>query len=191
MIHNSKATVDVVEPPVSQSSSPESLVTASVVASAMLILSLCYRAPRRWPCAQLSLCHSARSVRPIIRAQAFAAILAQQLKLLARVHKSILLLLSYCTLCHLFAHHQLLVLSLRTCHLAVPCQSSPGRCRPVEALLYLLVCLRTLTRAKSKKKATRDRRLRRAGLDEPVRYRLQITAAPPATRRYNNCSAPA
>ena len=31
------ATVDVVEPPVSQSSSPESLVTASAAASAMLI----------------------------------------------------------------------------------------------------------------------------------------------------------
>ena len=80
--------LDVVEPPVSQSSSPASFVIASVVASAMLILSLCYRAPRRWPCAQLSLCHCARSAcDQLFVAQAFAAILAQQLKLLARVHK--------------------------------------------------------------------------------------------------------
>ena len=77
------------------------------------------------PCAQLlnvtvSLC--ARSAcDELFVAQAFAAILAQQFKLLARVRKSIDAALAYCTLCHLFAHHQLLVLGFRT--LAVPGQS--------------------------------------------------------------------
>ena len=175
--------LDVVEPPVSQSSSPASFVIASAAASAMLTLSLCYRAPRRWPCAQLSLCHSARSAcDQLFVAQAFAAIWAQQLKLLARVHKPIGAALGYCTLCHLFAHHQLLVLGFRTCRLAVPVQSSPGRFRQVERFCFCLVCVPLVHRQNSKK-ATRDRRLRRAGLDEPVRCRLQITAAPPATRR--------
>jgi len=35
----------------------------------------------------------------------------------------------------------------------------------------------------TQKKATEIARLRRAGLKEPVRYSLQVTAAPPATRR--------
>ena len=80
--------LDVVEPPVSQSSSPASLATASVVASAMLILSLCYRAPRRCRVHSWSLWHCARSAcDQLFVAQAFAAILAQHLELLARVHK--------------------------------------------------------------------------------------------------------
>ena len=103
----------------------------------MLILSLCYRAPRRWPCAQLSLCQCARSAcDQLFVAQAFAAILAQQLKLLARVHRSIAAALGYCTLCHLFAHHQLLVSVFRTCRRAVSRQSAPRRSRPVGALFF-------------------------------------------------------
>ena len=66
------------------------------------------------PCAQLSLCHSARSVcdQLYIVAQAFAALLAQQLELLARVHRSTAAALGYCTPCHCDFSHSALVLSL-------------------------------------------------------------------------------
>ena len=62
------------------------------------------------PCAQLSPCHSARSVcDQLVVAQAFAAIWAQQLELLARVHRSTAAALGYCTPCHCDFSHSALV----------------------------------------------------------------------------------
>ena len=129
----------------------------------------------------LSLCEI--SMRPN-EVRTFSRLLAQQLKLLARVHKSISLLLVYCTLCHFAEHHLAAPLSFRTCRPGVSRQSSTGWFRPVEALLFFASVFTHVNPLESNSKKGHQRSLFEPhGLNEPVRCILQITAAPPTTRR--------
>ena len=103
------------------------------------------------PCAQLSLCHSARSVcDQLFVAQAFAAIWAQQLKLLARVHKSTAAALGYCTPCHCDFSHSALAPQFSRFSFSRPAPEFPA----VALTGELVVCFgarSTHTRAKAKR----------------------------------------
>ena len=138
----------------------------------------------------MSLCHCNICVRPIIRGASVRSYIGPAIKASrarAQVNRCRSCLLQALPLC---MPSSLPSVGFRTCRVGVSRQSSPGWFRPVEALLFFASVLRTLTKERPQKKLTRDRCLSRAGLNEPVRYRLQITAAPPTRREPTNCSAP-